>query len=303
MPDLPDLNDLHYFVRIVDSGGFAAASRVLHVPKSSLSRRILALEARLGTSLIHRTSRRFAVTAAGAGSVPARARHGRGSGSGAGRREALAVGTGWHIRFTCSIGIARYMASLVTRFLLTHPKIDIIQHVTNRFVDLVEEGLDIAVRAHTGPLPDSALVQRSLGQTSWHLFAAPLHLDRFGSPSEPAELAGQPGLSLGSRNGEPVWKLRSSAGAETDVAFAPRLASDDLEMLKHAAIAGLGILAAPGYACRAETEAGSLRRVLPRWTAGDGFITLLMPSRRGLLPSVRAFADFLATEFPPIVGG
>lgn len=303
MPDLPDLNDLLYFVRVVDGGGFARASRVLHVPKSSLSRRIRALEARLGTRLIHRTSRSFHVTPAGREVY----RHALGmlveaeAAQDAVKRW-LAEPAG-AIRFTCSIGIARYMSGLVSRFLLAHPKIDVVQHVTNRFVDLLEEGLDVGVRAHTGPLPDSALVQRSLGRTPWHLFAAPEHLDRHGSPLEPSGLGGRPGLVLGSRNDEPVWRLSSADGAVTRVPFLRRLASDDLETLKHAAVAGLGILAAPGYACRAETEAGLLRRVLPAWAAGHASITLLMPSRRGLLPSVRAFADFLATEFPRIVEG
>lgn len=303
MPDLPDLNDLHYFVRIVDSGGFAAASRALHVPKSSLSRRVQALEERLGTTLIHRTSRSFAVTAAGREVY----RHALGmiveaeaAQEAVKRWLAEPAGT---IRLTCSIGIARYMTGLMTRFLLTHPRVGIVQHVTNRFVDLVEEGFDVGVRGHTVPLPDSALVQRSLGRTPWHLFAAPEHLDRYGSPIEPAELAGRPGLMLGSRGDEPVWRLSGSDGMAMAVRFAPRLASDDLETLKNAAMAGLGILTAPAYACHAETKARSLRQVLPAWTAGEGSISLLMPSRRGLLPSVRAFSDFLVREFPLIVRG
>jgi DNA-binding transcriptional LysR family regulator len=301
MTEMPDLNDLCFFVQVVDRQGFSAASRALGVPKSSLSRRIIALERALGARLIQRTSRRFAVTETGREVY----RHALGmvveaeAARDAVRRK-LTEPSGT-IRYTCSIGMARYMADLVTRFLLAFPKVGIVQCVTNRFVDLVEEGFDLGVRGHARPLPNSSLVQRSLAQTPWALFAAPGYLARAGDPAGPAELADHAGLALGSRGNETIWRLRTPDGQAAEVPFSARLQSDDAETLKRAAIAGLGILALPRYVCRADVADGTLCRVLPAWTAGEAAITLLMPSRRSLLPSVRAFADFLIAEFPAAV--
>lgn len=297
----PDLNDLYFFVQVVDKKGFAAASRALGMPKSSLSRRIMELETRLGTRLIQRTSRSFAVTDVGQEVY----RHAVGmiveaeaAGNAVRRRLAEPSGT---VRYTCSIGIARHTADLVTRFLAMFPKVSIVQCVTNRFVDLVEEGFDIAIRAHAEPLADSSLVQRTLAQTPWHLFAAPTYLDRLGTPENPADLEGHAGLALGSRGEETIWRLRSPDRRECVVRFGAHLKTDDMETLKEATVAGLGIAALPRYVCRAEVQQGRLQRVLPDWTAGDNRITLLTPTRRGLLPSVRVFMDFLVVEVPKVV--
>jgi DNA-binding transcriptional LysR family regulator len=100
----------------------------------------------------------------------------------------------------------------------------------------------------------------------------------------------------------PVWRLRRSSSAKAViVALTPRLMSDDMIGLKQAAIAGLGLIALPGYVCRDEVRSGALRRVLPTWLAGDSTITALVPYRKGLLPSVRVFIDHLAAEFPKAV--
>jgi DNA-binding transcriptional LysR family regulator len=298
---MQDLNDLYFFVQVVDKKGFTAASRALGVPKSSLSRRVMELEARLGTRLVQRTSRSFAVTDAGREVY----RHAVGmiveaeaAENAVKRRLAEPSGT---VRYTCSIGIARHTAELVTRFLCIFPKVNIVQCVTNRFIDLVEEGFDIGVRGHAGPLPDSSLVQRPLARTPWHLFAAPSYVNRVGTPVTPADLGVHAGLALGSRGDETIWRLRSTGLEEAVVPFVARLKSDDMETLKQAAVTGLGIVALPGYVCRAEIQQGTLQRVLPEWTAGDNRITLLTPSRRGLLPSVRAFVDFLVAELPNVV--
>lgn len=296
-----DLNELRCLVQVVDHKGFSAAARALGVPKSSLNRRIIALEARLGARLIQRTSRSFVVTEIGQELY----RHARAmlveaeaAESAVKRRLAAPSGT---VRFTCSIGMAGSLAQLLSRFLGTFPQVAIVQHATNRFVDLVEEGFDVGLRGHSAPLPDSGLVQRLLARTPWHMFAAPAYLDGAGTPKTAADLAAHAGLALGARGQDASWTLTGPDEAELVVAYAPRLVSDDIDTLKEAAVAGLGIVALPAYLCRREIEQGALRRVLDSWNAGDGRITLVMPSRRGLLPSVRAFVDFLVAEYPPLV--
>jgi len=299
-----DLNDVYFFAMVVEHKGITAAARVLDVPKSSISRRILALEASLGARLIQRTSRRFVVTEVGAEF----------------HRHALAMlveaeaaenvvrtrttepsGT---IRFTCSVAVAQLvLARLIPRFMATYPRVRIVEHATNRQVDPVHEGFDLAIRAHSEPLPSSSLVQRPLAQIPWFLFASPLYLARKGTPGEPADLARHDAIALGTQDGTHTWRLRDVRHADQVHAlpFSPSLQSDDMATLKAAACEGVGIVALPGYVGRPDVEAKRLVRVLPQWLAGVATLSLLMPSRRGLLPSVRTFADFLAEHVPTVV--
>lgn len=304
MTSAPDLNDYYYFVQSVDHGGFSATGRALDIPKSTLSRRVIALESRLGVRLIERTSRRFVLTDVGRDFY----RHAQAMLIEADaaeevvtRRLAEPSGT---IRLTCSIGMARFLADPLMRFLAAHPKVNLVQMTTNRYVDLVEEGFDIGVRGHSRPLPDSRLIQRRLTPTPWHAFAAPGHLDREGTPEQPQELAQHAAVALGTRSDEAAWHLHTDSGEEVVVPFVPRLRSDDLETLKTAAIAGLGLVSLPAYLARDEVSQGRLRRILPTWVTQSGAeVTLLTPSRRGQLPSVRALIDFLVAKFPQIVSG
>jgi DNA-binding transcriptional LysR family regulator len=302
MSAIPDLNDYYYFVQSVDHGGFSATGRALDIPKSTLSRRVIALESRLGVRLIERTSRRFVVTDVGrdfyrhahAMLIEADAAE-----EVVARRLAEPSGT---IRITCSIGMARTLADPLTRFLAAHPKVNLVQMATNRYVDLVEEGFDIGIRGHSQSLPDTELIQRRLTPTPWHVFAAPALLDREGTPEQPQELAQHAAVSLGTRRDEAAWHLYAEGGEKAVVPFVPRLRSDDLETLKIAAIAGLGLASLPAYLARDEVSQGRLKRVLPDWvTQSRAEITLLTPSRRGQLPSVRALIDFLVGEYPRIV--
>lgn len=298
-----DLNDVYCFVQVVDRGGYTAAGKALGLPKSTLSRRVLNLESQLGVRLIQRTSRSLSVTDVGREFY----RHALGmrieaeAAENAVKRR-LADPSGI-VRFTCSVGMAPRLADVLVRFLVRFPRVSLVQHATNRFVDLVEEGFDVGIRGYSEPLPDSNLIQRPLMRTPWYLFAAATYLERRGVPASPVDLAGHDGLALSGSGDEAVWKLRSASGQQSIVPFAPRLRSDNMETLRLAAIAGLGIVGLPGYLCRADVERGALQRVLADWGAGDAGITLLMPTRRGLLPSVRAFVDFIVAEYPPTVAG
>jgi DNA-binding transcriptional LysR family regulator len=297
-----DLNDFYYFVQVVDKKGFSAAGRALNLPKSSLSRRIIELEARLGARLIQRSSRSFVVTDIGEEFYRhARAMLTEAEAAESVVRSRLAEPSGT-VRFTCAVAIAQTgIADLMLRFMTLYPKVDIVQHATNRYVDLVDEGFDVGLRAHGAPLPDSSLIRRPLAAMPWHLFAGPDYLARAGTPQTPADLAGHVGLVLGYRAEETVWRLRNETGETAEIPFVPRLRSDDLMTLSLAGQAGLGIVALPAYLARLDVAQGRLRRVLPEWTAGDAMVTLLVASRRFLLPSVRAFIDFIVAEYPLVV--
>ena len=299
-----DLNDFYYFVQVVDRGGFTAAGRTLRMPKSTLSHRIQQLETNLGVRLLNRTSRRFGMTDIGGEfyrHAVAMLEHAEQAETATRRRLTEPTGT---VRFTAAVATAQFaMSEVVSGFLSRYPRVNVVAHATDDFVDIVGHNYDVAVRAHGSPLPDSTLVARTLAPAPWFLFAGAVYLDAHGSPQTPHDLAKHPALFMMRGNVAPAWQLRHASDAASRVVLplTPRLISSDMDGLKHAAIAGLGVVALPGYVCRADVRSGALRRVLPDWLAGDSTLTALMPYRQGLLPAVRAFVDCLAIELPKMV--
>jgi DNA-binding transcriptional LysR family regulator len=167
-------------------------------------------------------------------------------------------------------------------------------------VDVVAEGFDIAIRAHTQPLQDSTLIQRPLAPTPWMLFSSPDFFEGSRLPEQPEDIAERRALFM-VRDGVPYeWNLRREEMVRT-VRVSPVLMTSCMLTLKDAAIAGLGIVALPGYVCKEELAAGRLMRVLPEWTCGDAQLTALVPYGQNQLPSVRALLDFLVEEIPPLL--
>ena len=287
-----NLNDLLVFVQVVRHGGFTAASRALNVPKSTISKRVLELEKEAGVRLIHRTSRSFAVTELGqefyrhaaAMLIEAEAAENVIKG-----RLAEPSGT---VRVTASVPVTqRSLAPLLSEIASAYPKLRIVLEATDRFVDVVQEGFDIAIRSHLTPLSDSGLVHRTISTTEYWLVASPGYFDRVGRPFEPAGISGLDGLFAS--QGDNGWRLSNGQGVDCRVSLNPRYHANESVSLLEAAKAGLGIACLPSSFCTDLIRPGLLERVLPLWTAGVITTTLLMPHRRGQLPSVRAVADFL----------
>ncbi|MCA1474216.1 LysR substrate-binding domain-containing protein [Bradyrhizobium sp. NBAIM08] len=299
-----DLNDFYLFVQVVDRGGFTAASRTLGTPKSTLSHRMQQLEANLGVRLLNRTSRRFGMTDVGAEFY----RHAVEMLRQAETAEAIIkerVGEpSGTIRCTGGVATMQFaLSDVIADFLARYPKVNVVVHAVDRTVDIVGENFDIAIRAHTNALPDSNLVQRTLAPAPWFLFAGESYLKKNGEPEKPQDLRNHPSLFMMRTGVDSVWHLRHVRQSKNEeiVPLTPRLLSDDMVGLQQAAIRGLGIVALPGYICRAAVKSGKLRRVLPNWIAGDSTLTALIPYRQGLLPSVRVFLDHLAAELPKTV--
>jgi DNA-binding transcriptional LysR family regulator len=297
-----DLNDFYYFVQIVDRGGFAAASQTLGVPKSTLSHRIQLLETNLGVRLINRSSRRFSTTNIGnefyrhAVSMIQQAEAAERA-----VRQHLIEPSGT-IRFTSSVPIAQFaLKKILPQFIKDFPKVNVIQYATNDFVDIVAENYDLALRGHFSPLPDSTLVQRPLTPVPWLLFASPSYLDRSGTPRTPSELEGHDTLFVTRGNAPLQWDLRHAQKGHAVVPLTPKLSSNDMVVLKRSACDGLGLAALPEFICRSEVQTGRLIQVLPDWLAAKSTLTALMPFRRGILPSVRAFVDFIGVELPKMI--
>ena len=295
-----DLKDVFYFVQVVDRGGFTSAGQGLRLPQSTLSHRVKELEAELGVRLINRTSRQFAMTEMGAEFYQYAVALLRSAETAEEAvRQRLSEPSGV-IRMTTTTEIAQFaLRDLVPIFLSNHPKVSIVETATDRLVDIVGEGFDLAIRGHNAHLQNSNLVQRAIANVPWCLFASPDYLSKMPAPEQPEHLAQHATISM-VRNGPLQWQLRGPSERLVTVPIEPRFQSNDMVTLKVAACTNLGIAALPGYICRAELKAGTLRQILPEWIAADARISALIPYRTGLLPAVRSFVDFLAAEIPKV---
>lgn len=298
-----DLNDYFYFVHVVEKRGFSPAAKALNMHKSRLSRHVSKLEERLDIKLIQRTSRQFNVTEAGQIFYQhARALLDEMEAAEAAIKTKKTVLSG-RVTMSCSVGTAQFaIKDLVIQFLSEYPEVELVQQITNESIDLIAAGIDIAIRGHTEALPDSSLIQRHLATVSWHLFASPGYLAATGSPKSPYDLFKRQSLKMGWQPTSGHWTLRNNEGLKTSVPFSPQLCSDDMGTLKNAATEGLGIVSLPAYTCRNEISNGSLVRVLPEWVSGTAQLSLLMPSRKGHSPSVRAFSEYLLNYLNEQIG-
>jgi len=295
---MQDLNDLYYFVQVVDHGGFAPAGRALGEPKSKLSRRVAALEERLGVRLLQRSTRKLSVTELG------RAYHTHCKAmlveAGAAqelidRQRSEPCGI---VRMTCPVALldAR-VGDMLADFMTEFPRVELHLEATNRRVDVVTESMDVAVRVRPPPLANSDLVMRTLSDRGQCLAASPALLERLGRPAAPAELQSLPSLSLGRPQARHEWHLLGPQGEEVRIEHRPRLITHSMPTLCAAAVAGIGVVQLPAMMISAQLERGELVHVLPDWAPPREIIHAVFPSRRGLLPSVRALVDFLAARF------
>jgi DNA-binding transcriptional LysR family regulator len=294
-----DLNDLQAFVAVVANGGFSAAARATGGPKSRLSRRVAALEAELGVRLVERSSRRFKVTDVGQDVY----RHARAALSEAEAIDEVVTRLRAEprglVRIGCPQGMDRLLASALPAFLAKHPRLRVQVLVSNRRVDLIEEGVDVAIRVRSRLDTDADLQVRILGHTAVMLVASPAFVREHGQPATPEDVARFPTISLTDQPGLDRWTLLNEAGEEAIIVHEPRLSASTFPILRQAAVGGLGIALVPEYGCRELLAAGELVRVLPDWNWPAGILHLVFTSRRGLLPSVRAVIDLAAEVLKP----
>jgi DNA-binding transcriptional LysR family regulator len=294
------LNDLVYFAAVVAHRGFSPAARALGLPKSSLSRRVTRLEAQLGVRLLERSTRRFSVTELGQEFYS----HCRAVIADAEAAEEVAARmhgepTG-HVRISCPPGLIHgAIARNLPGFLAAHPRLRLQIVVTNRRIDLIDEGVDIAIRVRTRLDTDADYQMKTFGQSRSLLVASPALLRRYGDPATPAALAGLPTLGMNSMLRRESWTLIGQDGAEETIEHEPVLACDDFAVLLEAALGGAGFALLPESVCGAAVGRGDLQRALPGWRGEAGILHLVFTSRRGLLPAVRACIDFLSRTIPP----
>lgn len=293
-----DLNTLYYFTQVVEHHGFAAAGRALDMPKSKLSRRIAELEERLGVRLLHRTSRHCSLTEIGQAYYQRCLAMRVEAESAAELIERNRSEPQGLVRVSCPTALLNsWVGPMLTRYMIKYPLVELFIESTNRRVDLIHEGFDIALRVRFPPLENTDMVMKVLGNSTQSVVGSPAFLSRLSTPASPADLSGLPSLHWGAAQREYQWELFGADGSTAMIRHAPRMVTDDLLALRHAAVAGIGIVHLPSVVVRDEIAAGQLVELVPGWAPKSGVIHAIFPSRRGLLPSVRTLIDFLGEEF------
>lgn len=295
---MENLNDMYLFVEVVNHGGFAAAGRALGIPKSRLSRRISGLEDRLNVRLLQRTTRKSYLTDVGRAFYEhCRAMVVEASAA----EEAIEAsrsspcGT---IRMTCPTTLLNvHVGEMLAEFMESYPEVIIHLDATNRRVDLVGEGIDLAIRVRPEPLEDSELILRVLSDRRQCIVARPGLIERPGPPAFPADLLKYPSLARGVPEESFEWILHDRDGRELRQPFYPRLITTDMLALQKAALAGVGIVQLPHLMVENDLASGALMELLPDWTLRREIIHVVYPSRRGMVPSVRALIDHLSDRY------
>ena len=294
---LSDLDDFYCFALVVEHGGFSAAERATDIPKSKLSRRVYNLEENLGVRLIQRSSRHFAVTDIGMNIY----RHAQvmmnAAQSAHDLVDHLSEQPRGLIRVSLPVSIAQHeITKILPNFLKQYPEIKVQLIVTNRRVDIVNEGIDIALRVRSSLDDDPSLVIRKFENIQQHLFASQAYLNEFGSVSKPEDLSGHRILSMVDEHTDQQMILHDPTDKPTKIKISPTIMGSDLLMLAQLARDNCGIALLPDSIVEDYVEDGRLVKVLPDWKAPHGIFHAVYPSRRGLLPAVRVFIDYLVEQ-------
>ncbi|MBI2768010.1 MAG: LysR family transcriptional regulator [Burkholderiales bacterium] len=294
--------DMFLFAKVVEHGSLSSASRLTGTPKATISRAMSRLEHKLQARLLERSVRRTTATEAGqvfyeycrrVSSAIEEAQDAVGALQGK-VRGTLKVGSSLTIGQTL-------LNKLIPDFVACHPDLRVNLELTNRNIDLVEEGFDVALRA--GPLPDSTLVARELASLVYGVFSSPQYLSAKGAPKHPCELEGTWVVDNFSGRASVTWGFTSATCEPVSIEVKPRLDFNDAVMRREALVKGAGIGRVPRWICQGALDSGALVEVLPDWTC-DRVVRVyaLWPSRRYPTPRLRAFLDHLEKHLPPLLG-
>lgn len=294
---LSDLDDFYCFAQVVEHGGFSAAERATDIPKSKLSRRVYNLEEKMGVRLIQRSSRHFAVTDVGMNVYrhaqvminAAQAAHNL--------VDHLSTQPRGVIKMSIPMTIAQQeISQILPEFLKKYPEIKIQMIVTNRRVDIVNEGIDIALRVRSSLDDDPSLVIRRFANTEQHLFATQAYLNEYGDIKHPEDLAHHRILSMIEDHLDQQITVYNTQNHQKKIKINPVVMGSDLQMLANLVSQNCGVALLPDTVANSFIKSGQLIRVLPDWKAPHGIFHAVYPSKRGMLPAVRVLIDFLVEK-------
>ena len=278
------------FVQVVDHGSFSAAAKRLELSPAMVTSHVQALEKRLGIQLLNRTTRKVSVTEAGRDfyqrclQILTEVEEAE---TAASELHSSPRGT---VRLNTSVALARLVTPLITEYVALYPEVSFELIMSDRMVDLVEEGFDLALR--TGPLPDSTLIARRLGLGRKVLCASPAYLARRGTPKHPADLAQHNCLTYINSFLEHHWRFTGPDG-EHEVDVSGNLRTNSIEGMRAAALTGLGICLMPAISIGPDITVGRMVRLLPDFRTTEALIQAVYPASRRLSLKVRTFLDFL----------
>ena len=296
---MQNLNDYYYFVQVVKFQGFTKASEALGITKSKLSRHISDLEARLNVRLIQRNTRKFTVTEMGQRfysyclkileDVNAAESF---------IQSTLSNEPSGVIKISCPVALVEMpVGEMIANFMYKYPEVQVHLMASNHRVDLIEEGIDLAIRVRNNSLEDSDLIVRHLDAWEHVLVAIPELIQSKGAPKTFEDLAYFP--SVGFRTPQHSWhfKHKQHEQEEVDIAFEPRLRTDNFSAMKAAVLKGVGIASLPRVLVFEELRAGQLVELLPEWSLPQGVIHIAYASRQGMMPAMRLLLDDLIEQF------
>ncbi|AEI38394.1 MAG: LysR substrate-binding domain-containing protein [Zymomonas mobilis subsp. pomaceae] len=293
-----NLNDIYYYVQVVEHGGFTQASRATGIPKSKLSRRITELENRLGVRLLQRSTRHFSVTEIGriyfdhCQTVIFEAENAEKA-----IEETHQEPCGL-VRLSCPIALLHATLSpILAAFLARYPKVKLQMEATNRSVNPISDAIDLAIRVRPLPFEDSDLTMRQLTSRKQILVASPNLIRQYAPLEKPEDLSHWPAFANATLLKSYSWQLFGPSDEIVTINYEPRFVTTDMFALQEAAIAGLGVVHLPFMIVRQALERGQLIELLPNWSLKPEIIHVVYPTRRGLLPSVRALLNMLIEHF------
>ena len=298
MNPFKDLNNLYFFAKVVDFSSYTAAAEALGMQTSKLSRRVGALESELGVRLLNRTTRKLSLTEAGktfhrhCAALIAEAEAAKDA-----INQTLSSPRGL-VRVSCPTGLLQAgVADILGRYLTVYPQVRIALEATNRRVDVVEEGIDIAIRVREPPLDDSDLAMKPFGLSEVILVGSPVLLAAHGQPQALIDIGRMPTLSMGPVGQGHLWRFADADSKPAELIHSPRLSTDDLYTLRRAAIRGVGVTCLPALLISDDLSSGALVRLLPSLSSRSGVVHAVFPSRRGMVPAVRSLLDSLSEGF------
>lgn len=291
-----ELTQIKSFVALVESGSISKAAERMDIAVSAVSRRLKELESSLGVQLVQRTTRKMHITEAGekfyrrCGRLLDDLEEAKHEAS----NTATALSGTLRIATPLSFGVA-HLSPAVAAFMHLHPQIKIELDMSDRRIDLVEEGLDLAIRI--GTLEDSSLMARKLASVRHVVCASPDFLNRHGIPSTPQDLSALPALCYGNLSQPDTWHYHDKDSKPGQVKVPMRMRANNGDALVEAAIAGLGVLCEPSFIVHGSVERGVLKPLLTDYQWNPMGIFAVYPQTKHMPTRVRAFIDFLVSSF------
>ncbi len=287
------LEGIDIFVKVIQMGSFTKAAKALKKPITSVSDKVAQLEKRLGVTLVHRTTRQLKLTSVGEAYYDKCVKALVEFESAESELQVLKIEPQGRLRLTMSVDVGHSVTpQMVNRYLEKYPNVKVELIVTNRMVDLVGEGVDLAIRV--GRLNDSNHKVRKFLETTASFWATPEFIKKYGLPQSPKQLEKLPYIFFAFQKGT---SLEISRGKEkVKLNLQSRLQADDLETVKQIVLESIGFAMIPNFICKREENAGRLVRILPEWTWSKIALSFVYPDQKYVSPNVKAFIDLALQE-------